>query len=278
MTIQEMIERKKELGYTNKTLSEASGVPVGTLQKLFAGITKAPRIDTIEALTKVLEKPRLTTYEVLKEVPGQPGYVRETVNVYAETRPEPKRKLGPYTLEDYYALPDDRRAELIDGVLYDMAAPSYRHQAVLGALFRQIYDCIEREHAGCTVLFAPFDVQLDMDEYTMVQPDLIVLCDKTGLTNRGFKGAPDFVAEVVSRASRKHDGLLKLTKYLQAGVREYWIIDPMKETVTVYVFGSEDRFLQIYERDAVIPLAISDDHCAVDFRQIFDRAAALPEE
>lgn len=282
MTIEEMIARKRELGFTNKSLSQASGVPVGTLQKLFAGATKAPRAATIEALTKVLERPGRGTYSIRKEVVGKTRgsyFVRETVSAYAAPeKPDIyRRSLGPYTLEDYYALPDDRRAELIDGNFYDMAAPGTRHQDVIGELYVRFRDCIQRSGAGCKVFLSPIDVQLDCDQYTMVQPDLVVLCDRDKFLSRVIYGAPDLVIEVLSETTRKLDLFLKLLKYRYGGVREYWIVDPVKEIVMVYRF-TQDPFLDIFNRSDTVPIGISDGHCSIDLKDVFDNLWSAPED
>ena len=126
MTIQEMNERKKELGYSYERLAELSGVPVGTVQKVLGGITKSPRYDTLYALERVLS-------------PYQPMMVRESVAVYGEKRQ------GEYTVEDYFALPDERRVELIDGVIYDMASPNLVHQTIAGEIYAKIREYIRKK-------------------------------------------------------------------------------------------------------------------------------------
>ena len=107
-----------------------------------------------------------------------------------------------YTVEDYMALPDDRRCELIDGVLYDMAAPRKVHQALLFELLVQMKACIEKSNRKCIVYPGPIDVQLDCDEYTMVQPDLAVLCREDDPDVHAVQGAPDFVVEIISPSNR----------------------------------------------------------------------------
>ena len=123
MTIEEMKERKKELGLSNETLAQLSGVPFSTVQKIFSGKTTAPRQRTIEALERVLR----TVSGIKNPQPREKGLVlRETAPAYV------CKKQGEYTLEDYYAIPDERRVELIDGEIFDMAAPSAEHQLILG--------------------------------------------------------------------------------------------------------------------------------------------------
>ena len=132
-----------------------------------------------------------------------------------------------YTIDDYYALPEDRRVELIDGVIYDMTAPSGIHQQILGDLHILFRECADRHGMPCEVLLSPFDVRLDKDNYTMVQPDLLVVCGEYDAAHEiRFEGAPDLVVEILSPSTRSKDQLLKLIKYERAGVREYWIVDP----------------------------------------------------
>ena len=111
------------------------------------------------------------------------------------------------------------------------------------------------------------DVQLDCDDRTMVQPDLLIICDRSKDTVKNIYGAPDFVMEVLSPSSRQHDRLLKLKKYGDAGVREYWIVDPGKETVTKYDFMREAEVSTFTFEDKV-SLSISDGKCEIDFRKV----------
>ena len=128
MTIEEMKEKKREHGYTYNMMSQMSGVPLGTVQKIFTGETKSPRYDTLEALARIFEN-------------GDRDYlyadmVEDSGTAYAA------KVQGQYTLDDYYALPEDRRVELIDGCIYDMAAPSTIHQLIAGEVHRQISNFI----------------------------------------------------------------------------------------------------------------------------------------
>lgn len=93
---------------------------------------------------------------------------------------------------------------------------------------------IEKNQGACIPMFAPVDVQLDQDDKTMVQPDLMIVCDREKLTRQGGVGAPDFIIEILSESTRKKDSYLKLMKYQKAGVREYWLVDPDKKKVIVY--------------------------------------------
>ena len=260
MTIEEMQKKKRELGYTNEMIAEKSGVPLGTVQKIFAGITTAPRRFTLEALESVLRVPPPDKMPVIYAVGEEPprNVLRETSSAL------PIEEW--HTIDDYYALPDDRRVELIDGEFYDMAAPTQVHQTILLEMAFQLKPCVE-EHEGCRIFIAPVDVRLDNDDYTMVQPDLLIVCGKNDGDIRRINGAPDFITEVLSPASRMHDMFRKLTKYRFAGVREYWIVDPDKERVTVYDLENGD-LPETYDFSDTVPLGLSGGSCTVDFARI----------
>ena len=139
-----------------------------------------------------------------------------------------------YTIDDIYALPDGERAELIDGQMYAMAPPSRKHQDILSFLHLAIGNYIAGRNGGCKVYPAPFAVFLSADPSKYLEPDLSVICDKSKLDARGCNGAPDWIIEIVSPGSRSMDYYTKLSLYRCFGVREYWIVDPMKQTVLVY--------------------------------------------
>lgn len=151
----------------------------------------------------------------------------------------PQPKEHTYTSEDYWNLPNEERAELIDGKLYMQAAPSRIHQKLIQQLGKLIGNYIDANHGGCEVYPAPFAVNLNADDKTYVEPDISVICDRSKLSDRGCEGAPDFIIEIVSPSSRRMDYLTKSTKYEAAGVREYWIVDPDKERTTVFFFEED---------------------------------------
>ncbi len=268
MTLSEMKARKKELGLSNKEISRRSGVPLGTVQKIFGGVTEAPRMETIIALERVLRRDT-DGYAAGSSGSGRPLYVAEPVPAYnAGPSFRHVKKQGEYTLEDYYALPDDRRVELIDGVIYDMAAPSHEHQLISGELSYQLQDFVKKNGGGCRVYTAPLDVQLDRDKRTMVQPDILVICDHDKVNSSGIFGAPDFIIEILSPATAKTDVTIKLYKYMKAGVREYWVVDPENRQVFVYMKKEESILLVTYTFDDLVPVGIWDGRCRVDFPEI----------
>ena len=260
MKIEEMIARKRELGYTNERIAELSGVPLGTVQKIMSGQTKAPRYDTIQALENVLGENFAMREEAFAyNASGFAGAGKPTGMSGKEQ--------GGYTLEDYYGLPEDKRVELIDGVIYDMSSPSDVHQQIVGFLNFKFWGFIESGEGECTVYMAPTDVRLDMDDKTMVQPDLLVQCSSKGTDPRRIEGAPDLVVEVLSPSTRRKDLLLKTMKYGQAGVREYWIIDPRDKSVIVYDFEHEDT-VNTYTFEDEVPVTIYDGELRIDFKEL----------
>ena len=249
MDIEQMKYYKKLHGYTLAQISEYSKVPLGTVKKIFNGETKAPRYETLKALEKVLR-------------PHSADMICEALIQYG-------KKEGDYTLDDYYGLPDERRVELIDGTFYDMAAPSLSHQTVVIEIASVLRNYIRKNGGKCSVFSAPVDVQLDGDDRTMVQPDVFVVCDKSKLFERCVVGAPDFVIEVLSPSTGQKDGFLKLQKYQDAGVREYWMIDTRKEKVVTYCF-EEEIFPALYGFDSEIPVWIFGGELKIDFRPLKD--------
>ncbi len=149
-----------------------------------------------------------------------------------------RRDAERHTYSDYRRWPEATRFELIDGVAYAMApAPTRLHQEVLLELARQVANALQGQ--PCRAFIAPFDVRLprageaDDDIDTVVQPDLVV-CDPAKLDERGCRGAPDWVVEILSTATAGHDQILKRALYERAGVSEYWLLHPVDRIVTVY--------------------------------------------
>lgn len=142
-----------------------------------------------------------------------------------------------YTVKDIEALPEGVRAELIDGKMYMMAAPTLTHQDILGWLNMRIRLRITEKGGSCRVLPAPFAVYIKDDEHNYVEPDISVICDKDKLDEKGCHGAPDWVIEIVSPSSKTMDYFRKCSLYEAASVREYWIIDPKEKCVMVNDFA-----------------------------------------
>lgn len=148
-----------------------------------------------------------------------------------------------YTYADYLNFPDDERWEIIDGVAYSMApAPSSAHQDVSGELHAQVRTQLRGK--PCKVFAAPFDVRFEDSEKTdkVVQPDLLVVCDRSKITPRGLIGAPDWIVEILSSSTAGKDQILKRGLYEKHGVREYWLVHPVDRVVTIHRMGAEGQY------------------------------------
>ncbi len=139
-----------------------------------------------------------------------------------------------YTVKDIYDLPDGQRAELIDGHLYMMVPPNFQHQKLVYQLGRVLGNYVDSHGGACEIVPAPFAVFLSKDDQNYVEPDLSVICDRDKLDEKGCHGAPDWIIEIVSPSTERMDYGIKLFKYRSAGVREYWIVNPLNRTVNVY--------------------------------------------
>jgi Uma2 family endonuclease len=152
-----------------------------------------------------------------------------------------------FTYGDYLTWDDDKRWELIDGVLYDLTpTPWLAHQRILMELGFQVATyCVGKPYK---VFYVPLDVRLpkadECDELvdTVVQPDLIVICDKSKLDKAGCRGAPDLVVEILSPWTAQKDLTVKFARYERAGVREYWIVDPDEKSVRIFMLGPDGRY------------------------------------
>lgn len=236
----------------DETLMTAEGL--GMTERTLAGFHKVPGL---------MENHAAVPYE---QMIGQSSEqtMREEAAVYAS-----KTMQGNHTLSDYYALPDESRVELIDGTFYDMASPGIAHQSILLDLGIRLRECADMHH-GCEVIIAPYDVRINLDDRTVVQPDILVVCDRKKLTKRRMEGAPDFIAEILSPSNRFHDLFRKLNLYRFAGVREYWVVDPESRKVIVYDL-EHDALPESYSFDDTIPVLISEGACAIDFSGIRKR-------
>ncbi len=180
-----------------------------------------------------------------------------------------------YTYSDYLRYTEDDRFELILGEVYDMSpAPSRRHQQICGELFRQIANhLVDRR---CSVYTAPFDVRFteadetDEECSTVVQPDIAVICDHKKLDDKGCKGAPDFIAEIISPYTASKDNITKAALYEKHGVKEYWIVHPLDNILIVRRLDENGQYAPaaFYEGKGTLALAILPD-LAIDLDALF---------
>lgn len=188
---------------------------------------------------------------------------------------QPQIDRDNYTYGDYLSWPETERWEIIEGIPYMMAPPSRIHQEVLGELFRQISNYLLNK--PCKVYTAPFGVRLpsgneksDLEINTVVEPDIVAVCDHSKLDEQGCKGAPDLIIEIISPSSVKNDMLKKFNRYEKAGVKEYWIVEPNGKIVTVFVLGENGKYgrPEVYSEDNEIQVSIFND-LKIDLKPVF---------
>ena len=180
--------------------------------------------------------------------------------------PKKNSKNERYTYADYLTWDDDVRYELIDGVAYLLASPSRKHQDISRELLLSIGNHLKGK--SCMVYHAPFDVRLDAD--TVLQPDLLVVCDKSKLDGKACLGAPDLVIEILSASTVQRDRVSKYHKYLQAGVREYWIVEPEGRVVDVFTLEDGKYIHYAYSDSDVISSHVLEG-CDVNLAEVFDK-------
>lgn len=200
--------------------------------------------------------------------------IRERAAVYGS---EVSKKQGEYTTQDYYMWPKEERIELIDGVIYTMEAPSFVHQHIITVFYGQLLSQFQKRSGKCVPVLSPVDVRLDQDDKTMIQPDVLILCDTSRIRRWGIMGAPDFVLEVISNSTRKKDYVKKLQKYSDAGVKEYWIIDPIRKVVVAYDLQG-DISVSMVPLSGIKELAMYHGEIQIDLDEITKVIQDYPEE
>ena len=166
---------------------------------------------------------------------------------------------GLYTIDDIYALPEGEKAELIKGELYMMASPSRMHQDISQFMSLELGMYIRNKGGGCKVYSDSTALYLFADDSTYLEPDVMVVCDKDKLTDKGVSGAPDFIIEIASPSSIQMDYVRKAALYLEAGVKLYWIINPDSKVSEVLVHNFEAKTMNRYSINDSIPVEIYDD-------------------
>lgn len=176
-----------------------------------------------------------------------------------------------YSYANYCSWTGNERWELIEGMPYAMSpAPSWFHQEIIGSIHYQLYGFLKDK--SCKAFVAPVDVCLygagDNDQ-TVVQPDILVVCDNTKLKGNCCNGAPDMVIEVLSPTSVKHDRMIKFQQYQKAGVREYWIVDPETKSVSTHILNNGEYMIRVYFDSDKVPVHVLEG-CMIDLAEVFD--------
>lgn len=186
-----------------------------------------------------------------------------------------------YSYADYLTWLDDKRRELYNGFIRMMTpAPAMKHQSVLGELYLEIGNFL-RKNKNCKVFPAPFDVRLPNKDgnaekiLTVLQPDLTIVCDPTKLDSKGCIGAPDMVIEITSPSTAKKDVTDKFVIYEQSGIKEYWIVHPHEQTVSVFLLDENKKYMlkKMYAGDAKIEVNIFNGELIIDLLEIFRESA-----
>ncbi|MDD6195125.1 MAG: Uma2 family endonuclease [Lachnospiraceae bacterium] len=284
MTVEELRKRKKRLKLTTQQLALLAELPLGTVSKILTGETKNPSYLTIEKLEATIEKEEMLArveayqkamHQYFLEHPEDEGNQKKFEEIYrkvnrlndapipyAVPREEESAMYGSLALQDQRItinelskMGESRDLQLIDGHLVVSEMAGVSHQRMVKRLGRSISDFVEKKQGTCEVFDVGVNVYLDEDEYTLVIPDIAVVCNPSQITERGVVGAPDWVIEVVSPSTRQNDYHKKLHKYMDAGVREYWIVDMDRRMVSVCING-EPMQVTIYSFDDEIPVHI----------------------
>jgi Uma2 family endonuclease len=175
-----------------------------------------------------------------------------------------------YTYADLLEWDESLRAEIIDGEVYLMAPPARVHQETSRELLTTIANFLRGK--PCKVYAAPFGVRLfpkaDLSDDTVVEPDIVVVCDFSKLDDRGCNGAPDLIIEILSPSTGSHDKITKFRKYLASGVREYWIVNPGQKTVDVHTLDAGHYITTLYEEDEDIPVTVLPG-CVIKLKDVF---------
>ncbi|MGN0169368.1 MAG: Uma2 family endonuclease [Lachnospiraceae bacterium] len=266
--VDEIRKLKERRGYSVAQLSRYSGVPVGTIQKILSGATKQPRQATLLALQQVLTG-REEDYDgksIQYAMQASTDGVRETAKHSQGIR---KKSLDSHNAgQNCQRTEEDERCELIDGKLYDMGCPSLLHQELVHFLDLKISEYILRHRGKCRVYEGPVAVRMeDSDQFELV-PDLLVLCDLTKRNKWGVLGGPDLVLEVSSASTKKRDTGIKLSTYMNMGVREYWILNPEQRILMIHHFESEEYVPEVIPLVGDTYVRIFGEECSISLDEL----------
>ncbi len=186
--------------------------------------------------------------------------------------PEANRK---YTYSDYLTWPEAERWEIIDGVPYLQSAPLWQHQSISRELMLQFGEYLRNKK--CQVFAAPFDLRLpetdekDEDVTHVIQPDIVVICDTSGLKGTGYYGTPALVIEILSPSTGKMDRLIKFNQYEKSGVKEFWLVEPEAKIISVFLLQDNQRYgrPEVYSEQDPIKVSIFPD-LVIDPKPVFE--------
>lgn len=258
----ELIDMREGLRLSQRDLEERSGVRQAEISKIERGEGN-PSIKTMGRLFSAMGRELLFGEQKRKVENADYIPINETVARYLN----PAKQQGGYTTSDVEALPEDVRVELIDGIIYDMSVPTLDHQLVVNAMLQEFMLHIRKNKGKCIALAGPTGVWFEEDHRDLLVPDMIVVCDRSKFAKKGIVGAPDFVLEVLSPSTRNRDLTIKLKKYREKGVKEYWMIDPVNKKLIVNDFANTD-IPAIYGFDEKVKVGIYNGKMTVNLKEI----------
>lgn len=265
--VQNMRESK---GLTQKDIEERTGIHQAEISKIERGIGN-PSLLTLARIAESAEhrmKLEFIDKGIRRDVP-----MCDSAAPYLEVG----KYQGEFTIADMEAIPEDIRCELIEGCIYECATPSTIHQKLILRMALTIQNYIDKRKEACEVYLAPQGLVFEEDDSNFFEPDLMIICDKDKIKSRWILGAPDFVLEVISKSNAKQDYHLKSEVYYKKGVREYWILDPERKRLTVYL-GDEDWMPRVYPLEGKVGLHIYDGKLAIDLKKMAEIISQYHEE
>lgn len=257
-----LIDAREVAGFSQRELEEKSGVRQAEISKIERGEGN-PSLRTMGKLFSAMGRDLVFGERKIKNELQDYIPVNEAIVRYLN----PAKMQGDYTIEDMEALPEDARVELIDGVIYDMSVPTLPHQLITNAITNEFNKYIDKRKGECLALTGPTGVWFEEDDRDLLVPDMLVVCDKKKLDRKGIVGAPDFVLEVLSSSTRNRDLSIKLKKYKEKGVREYWMIDPHNRKLIVYDFSHTD-IPCIYGLEEKVKVGIYEGKLVIDLKKV----------
>jgi len=232
---------------TQSDLHDITGIYQAEISKIERGIGN-PSISTLVRLADSMDRRITIDFEnrsIRRDVP---------CNLAAAPFLNASRYQGEFTIQDIMCIPEDVKVELLEGCIFDLAQPSVNHQMIAAFIFNTIFNHIKDNNGACKTLYE-VGVTFEEDENDYLVPDIVVVCNPEKIEENHILGAPDFVIEIASKSDYRRDYGIKQKIYMEKGVREYWIIDPMKKCVVVYYY-EEDCIPRVFTFDDVVPVEI----------------------
>ena len=255
-------EIRESLGLTQKDIERISGIQQAEISKIEKGVGN-PSLATVVRLGKAVNNVISLDFSPAGD---STVYENAALNDELVKYLGTGKHQGEFTVSDMGKLPEDSRYELIDGCIYDIGTPSMVHQDILIHVTSVIYNFIKGKNGRCKVS-SNFGLRFVGDEKNYVVPDIGIICDQNKISYDGVNGAPDFLVEIVSPNNKRNDYYRKLDLYGKRGVREYWIIDPMKKCVVVHDFDN-DECPEIHFLNETVSVGIYGDELQIDLNEI----------